>query len=190
MGLFPNRKTSLENIKRQRALNAALKNCTVDPKKKVSALRGGAFAFVLKASLTPPTPPPLPPCRKRQPPPPPLHPQATRRFPPSRRSPASVLICRDTRSRRRRCHRGPPVPMAWFPQTPVSGTSRTSTSSSPPCQVGLKSSHIISSFFLFNQPARVHKALNQRLSPGGSQPRCSFSSKGSLRLFCVGGVDS
>lgn len=34
MGLFPNRKTSLENIKRQRALNAALKNCTVDPKKK------------------------------------------------------------------------------------------------------------------------------------------------------------
>lgn len=35
MGLFPNRKTSLENIKRQRALNAALKNCTVDPKKKV-----------------------------------------------------------------------------------------------------------------------------------------------------------
>lgn len=60
MGLFPNRKTSLENIKRQRALNAALKNCTVDPKKKVSAGQGcWVFFFIIntiifKASLTPP----------------------------------------------------------------------------------------------------------------------------------------
>lgn len=79
----------------------------------------------------------LHPCRNRQPPPPPLHPQATRRFPPSKQSPASVLTCRDTRSRRRRCHRGPRVSTAWFLGTPVSGTSRTSISSSPPCQVGL-----------------------------------------------------
>lgn len=35
MGLFPNRKTSLENLKKQRALNGGLKNCTVDSKKKV-----------------------------------------------------------------------------------------------------------------------------------------------------------
>lgn len=55
MGLFPNRKTSLENIKRQRALNAALKNCTVDPKKKVNAGRGGpTYPPPPKASLTPP----------------------------------------------------------------------------------------------------------------------------------------
>lgn len=141
MGLFPNRKTSLENIKRQRALNAALKNCTVDPKKKVSAGRGGTCGVVcffggFFQSQSDSAHCPLPHCRNLQPPPPPLRPRATRRFPLSRQSPASVPTCRDTRGCRRRRHRAPRVPTAWCPGTPASGTSRTSTSSSPLCQVG------------------------------------------------------
>ena len=35
MGLFPNRKTSLENVKKQRALNVNHKNYSLDSKKKV-----------------------------------------------------------------------------------------------------------------------------------------------------------
>lgn len=36
MGLFPNRKTNLENVKKQRALNGNAKNCNLESKKKVS----------------------------------------------------------------------------------------------------------------------------------------------------------
>ncbi|XP_076597991.1 polyhomeotic-like protein 2 [Chaetodon auriga] len=36
MGLFPNRKTTLENMKKQRALNGNLKNCTLEFKKKTA----------------------------------------------------------------------------------------------------------------------------------------------------------
>lgn len=75
---------------------------------------------------------------------PPLRPRVTRRFL-RRRSPASVQTCRATRDRRPR--RRPPggglkapsrprVPTTWCPVTPASGTSTTSTSSSPLCQVG------------------------------------------------------
>lgn len=35
VGLFPNRKTALENAKKQRALNGSLKNCSLESKKKV-----------------------------------------------------------------------------------------------------------------------------------------------------------
>ncbi|XP_044068770.1 polyhomeotic-like protein 2 [Siniperca chuatsi] len=36
MGLFPNRKTTLENMKKQRALNGNHKNCSLEPKKKAA----------------------------------------------------------------------------------------------------------------------------------------------------------
>lgn len=36
VGLFPNRKTTLENAKKQRALNGSLKPCSFESKKKVS----------------------------------------------------------------------------------------------------------------------------------------------------------
>lgn len=36
VGLFPNRKTTLENAKKQRALNGSLKPCSLESKKKVS----------------------------------------------------------------------------------------------------------------------------------------------------------
>ncbi|XP_059190122.1 polyhomeotic-like protein 2 [Centropristis striata] len=37
MGLFPNRKTTLENMKKQRAVNGNHKNCSLDSRKKKSA---------------------------------------------------------------------------------------------------------------------------------------------------------
>jgi len=37
MGLFPNRKTTLENMKKQKTLNGSHKNGSLEPKKKVSS---------------------------------------------------------------------------------------------------------------------------------------------------------
>ncbi|XP_034551370.1 polyhomeotic-like protein 2 isoform X2 [Notolabrus celidotus] len=36
MGLFPNRKTTLENMKKQRVMNGNVKNCSFDSKKKIA----------------------------------------------------------------------------------------------------------------------------------------------------------
>ncbi|TKS77018.1 Polyhomeotic-like protein 2 [Collichthys lucidus] len=44
MGLFPNRKTNLENMKKQRALNGNTKNCNLESKKKTPTVQKPAAA--------------------------------------------------------------------------------------------------------------------------------------------------
>nr|XP_020440947.1 polyhomeotic-like protein 2 [Monopterus albus]XP_020440948.1 polyhomeotic-like protein 2 [Monopterus albus] len=44
MGLFPNRKTTLENMKKQRALNGNLRNSSLEPKKKIPSVQKPAAA--------------------------------------------------------------------------------------------------------------------------------------------------
>ncbi|XP_010752596.3 polyhomeotic-like protein 2 [Larimichthys crocea] len=44
MGLFPNRKTNLENVKKQRALNGNAKNCNLESKKKTPSVQKPAAA--------------------------------------------------------------------------------------------------------------------------------------------------
>uniref|UniRef100_UPI0037E89FBF polyhomeotic-like protein 2 n=1 Tax=Semicossyphus pulcher TaxID=241346 RepID=UPI0037E89FBF len=47
MGLFPNRKTTLENMKKQRALNGNHKNCSLDSKKKPPSVQKAPPAAAL-----------------------------------------------------------------------------------------------------------------------------------------------
>ncbi|XP_070824641.1 polyhomeotic-like protein 2 [Chaetodon trifascialis] len=55
MGLFPNRKTTLENMKKQRALNGNHKNCTLESKKKAapSVQKPAAAALSTGSSVHP-----------------------------------------------------------------------------------------------------------------------------------------
>lgn len=54
MGLFPNRKTTLENMKKQRALNGNHKNCSLESKKKVRLFMSDVILCKVKDNKTAP----------------------------------------------------------------------------------------------------------------------------------------